>query len=52
MLRVFCKKIMKIKYFSLPNRFSSIFITGIVFICLCYSIEGISPLYGTRKVKY
>ena len=43
---------MKIEYFSLPNRFSSIFITGIVFICLSYSIEGISPLYGTRKVEY
>ena len=40
---------MKIKYFFLPNRFSSIFITGIVFIYLCYSIEGIFPLYGTRK---
>ena len=43
---------MKIEYFSLPNRFSYIFITDIVFICLCYSIEGISPLYGTRKVEY
>ena len=43
---------MKIKYVSLPNQFSSILITGIVFIYLCYSIEGISPLYGTRKVEY
>ena len=50
MSRVFCRKWWKFNIFPYLIDFLPFLLQ--VFICLCYSIEGISPLYGTRKVEY
>ena len=53
MSRVFCKKWLKLNIFPYLIDFLPFLLQVLsLYVYAIYSIEGISPLYGTQKVEY